>query len=198
MTIVHRTVLGAVPMSVLVLCALLRAEPTGPNSANAFVETGVSPDVAVAEAGASSPEAVAQLGGESRGRALVESSGCFDCHRLGDRGSRVGPNLSDVGGRRTPDQLRQALVAPDDEVLPENRWVRLVTRDGAAITGRLLNQDAISVQLITSSEDLKTYPKDGLREYAILDKGLMPSVQGKLTDPQVADVVSYLGSLKGN
>ncbi len=96
------------------------------------------------------------------------------------------------------DQLRQALVAPDDEVLPENRSVRLVTRDGAAVTGRLLNQDAISVQLITSSEELKTYPKDGLREYAILDKGLMPSVRGKLTDPQVADVVSYLGSLKGN
>ena len=187
MTNVHRTVLGAVPMSVLLLSALLRAEPTGMSPANALVEAGVSP-----------AEAVAQLGDESRGRALVESSGCFDCHRLGDRGSRVGPNLSDVGGRRTPDQLRQALVAPDDEVLPENRSVRLVTRDGAAITGRLLNQDAISVQLITSSEELKTYSKDGLREYAILDKGLMPSVQGKLTDPQVADVVSYLGSLKGN
>ena len=107
-----------------------------------------------------------------------------------------GPNLSDIGGRRTLEQLRQALVAPDDEVLPENRSVRLVTRDGAAVTGRLLNQDAISVQLITSSEELKTYLKDGLREYAILDKGLMPSVRGKLTDPQVADVVSYLGSLK--
>ena len=30
-------------------------------------------------------------GDESRGKALVESSGCFDCHRIDRRGSRVGP-----------------------------------------------------------------------------------------------------------
>src|SRR5438105_3969693 len=71
------------------------------------------------------------LGDASRGKALVESSGCFDCHRIGDRGSRLGPNLSDIGSRRTPVRLRQALVAPDEEVLSENRFVRFVTKDGA-------------------------------------------------------------------
>jgi putative heme-binding domain-containing protein len=172
MTNAHRTVLGAVSVSTLLLSGLVRAEG------------------AVA--------ARAQGAEESRGRALVESSACFDCHRIGDRGSRVGPNLSDVGGRRTPDQLQQALVAPDDEVLPENRSARVVTREGATITGRLLNQDAISVQLITSNEELKTFLKDGLREYAVVDKGLMPSLQGKLTGQQVADIVTYLASLKTN
>lgn len=137
------------------------------------------------------------VGDDSRGKALVESSGCFDCHRIGDRGSRLGPNLSDIGSRRTPDRLQQALVAPDEEVLPENRFVRLVTKDGGTITGKLLNQDAISVQLINPKEELKTYLRANLREYTILDKGLMPSVQGKLTDQQVADIVTYLRSLKG-
>jgi putative heme-binding domain-containing protein len=128
----------------------------------------------------------------------MESSGCFDCHRIGDRGSRLGPDLSDIGPRRTADRLRQSLVAPDEEVLGENRFVRLVTREGATITGRILNQDAISVQLINPKEELKTYMRAGLREYTIVDKGLMPSIQGKLTDQQVADIVSYLSSLKGN
>src|SRR5262245_6452333 len=77
-----------------------------------------------------------ETGDASRGRTVMESTGCFDCHRIGDRGSRVGPNLSDVGARRTPDVLRQALVAPDDEVLPENRSVRVVTRDGVTTVGR--------------------------------------------------------------
>ena len=88
-------------------------------------------------------------------------------------------------------------MAPDEEVLPENRFVRIVTKDGATITGKLLNQDAISVQLINPKEELKTYLRANLREYTILDKGLMPSVQGKLTDQQVADIVTYLRSLKG-
>jgi len=126
----------------------------------------------------------------------MESQGCFDCHRVRDRGSRLGPDLSDIGSRRTPDRLRHALVAPDEEVIPENRFVRLVTKDGVTITGRLLNQDAFSVQLITSKEELKTYVRMGLREYAIVDKGLMPSVQGKLTDQQIADIVACLASLK--
>ncbi len=136
-------------------------------------------------------------GDEARGKALVESNACFECHRIDQRGSRVGPDLSDIGMRRTPERLQQALLDPDDEVLFENRYVRFVTKDGATVTGRLLNQDALSVQLLTSKEELKTYMRAGLRDYTIVDKGLMPSVRGKLTDQQVADIVSYLSSLKG-
>jgi putative heme-binding domain-containing protein len=150
--------------------------------------------VAVVKAG---PQEESPAGDASRGKALVESSGCLDCHRIGDRGSRLGPNLSDIGSRRTAVRLQRSLVAPDEEVLFDARFARLVTKDGAIITGRLLNQDAFSVQLMTPKDELKTYLRANLREYTIVDKGLMPSVQGKLTDQQVADVVAYLGSLKG-
>jgi len=61
----------------------------------------------------------------------------------------------------------------------------------------LLNQDALSVQLLTPKEELKTYMRASLRDYTIVDKGLMPSLRGKLTDQQVADIVTYLSSLKG-
>ena len=148
----------------------------------------------------SSAGAVAQAvtGDAARGKTLMESNGCFDCHRIGGRGSRVGPDLSDIGTRRTPDRLQAALLTPDEEVLPENRYVRFVTKDGATITGRLLNQDAISVQLMNPKEELKSYLRNTIHDYTIVDKGLMPSVQGKLTDQQVADIVAYLSSLKGD
>ena len=145
---------------------------------------------------AAAPPAALPPGDAARGKALVESSGCLDCHRIGDRGMHVGPDLTDLGGRRTPERLRQALVAPDAEVLPENRFVKITTKQGASVTGRLLNQDAISVQLITPKDELKSYLKTSLREFSIVDKGMMPSTQGKLTDQQVNDVVNYLASLK--
>ena len=132
--------------------------------------------------------ALAQVSGdETRGKALVESNACFDCHRIGQRGSRVGPDLSDIGTRRTPERLQQSLLDPDEEVVFENRYVRFVTKEGATVTGRLLNQDALSVQLLTPKEELKTYMRAGLRDYTIVDKGLMPSVKGKLTDQQDAN-----------
>jgi len=143
--------------------------------------------------------AYAQVSGDgTRGKALVESNACFDCHRIDQRGSRVGPDLSDIGTRRTPERLQQALLDPDQEVLFENRYVRFVTKDGATVTGRLLNQDALSVQVMTPKEELKTYMRSGLREYAIVDKRLMPSLRDKLNDQQVADIVSYLSALKGS
>jgi putative heme-binding domain-containing protein len=137
-------------------------------------------------------------GDAGRGKALVESSGCFDCHRIDDRGSRLGPNLSSIASRRTPVRLRQALVAPDEEVVPDNRFVRIVTKDGTTVSGKLLNQDAVSVQMMNPKEELKTYLRANIRESTIIDKGLMPSVEGKLNAQQVADVVSYLSSLKGS
>jgi alcohol dehydrogenase (cytochrome c) len=137
-------------------------------------------------------------GDAASGRMLIESSTCMDCHRIGEAGSRVGPDLSDIGSRRSPALLQRAIVAPEDEVLPENRFVRVVTSDGTAIQGKLLNQDAFSIQLMTQDERLKSYPKSRLREFSIVQKGLMPSFEGTLNPSQVADIVAFLGTLKGD
>src|SRR5579862_9680021 len=95
-----------------------------------------------------------QSGDAARGKTLFESSGCLNCHRVNDKGSRTGPNLSDIGDRRTPDRLKTSIVNPDDEVLPENRYVVVTMKDGSTVRGRILNHDAISVQLIDTKENL--------------------------------------------
>jgi putative heme-binding domain-containing protein len=132
----------------------------------------------------------------ARGQSIVESHKCLDCHRIGDRGSHFGPDLSDVGGKRTPEALRRSILSPDEEVLPEHRLVRVVTREGATVVGRLLNQDAFSIQVITDHDELRSFAKSHLRQYTILTKGLMPSFARTLSADQVADLVAYLASLK--
>ncbi len=141
---------------------------------------------------------LAQGGDAAKGKELVSSSGCLNCHRIGDTGSRMGPNLSDIGDRRTPERLQRSIVTPDDEVLPENRFVSVELKDGTTVRGRLLNHDAMSVQLIDAKEQLRSFQTANIRGYTILLKGLMPSFQGKLSAQQVADIVAYLGSLKGS
>jgi putative heme-binding domain-containing protein len=133
-------------------------------------------------------------GEAARGKALYEANKCADCHRLGQSGSRVGPDLSAVGDNRTTEQLYRAIVAPDEEVAAENRSVRVVLKDGTAVVGRILNQDAFSIQMLTSAERLESYERSGLREQAIIQKGLMPSYDGKLGSQEVADIVRYLAS----
>lgn len=135
-------------------------------------------------------------GDAANGKALYQENKCADCHRVGDAGSRVGPDLSMVGQLRSPESLQLALEAPDDEVLPEHRAAKIVLKDGTTVNGRLLNQDAFSVQVLTDKEALKSYARANMREYTILDKGLMPSYKGKLTPQQIVDVVNYLATLK--
>jgi putative heme-binding domain-containing protein len=139
----------------------------------------------------------AQGGDAAKGKGLVESSGCMNCHRINDKGSRMGPNLSDIGDKRTPERLQRSIVAPDEEVLPENRFVSVVLKDGTTVRGRILNHDALSVQLIDAKEQLRSFQTSNIKGYTILEKGLMPSFSGKLSDPQISDIVAYLSSLKG-
>ena len=137
----------------------------------------------------------AQSGDVAKGKALVESSGCLSCHRIGDKGSRTGPDLSEIGDKRSADKLKTSLTDPDEEVLPENRYVTVTLKDGSTVKGRILNHDAMSVQLIDTKEDLRSFLTSNIRGYTILTKALMP--KPNLMDEQVADIVAYLSTLKG-
>jgi putative heme-binding domain-containing protein len=133
-----------------------------------------------------------------RGRTIFEGKGgCLNCHRVAGAGSRLGPELTDIGSQRRAVELKKSILDPNAEILPQNRFMRVLTKAGASVTGRLLNQDAFTIQLLDSTERLVSFPKSNLREYGFLDKSPMPSYQGKLHPEEVVDVVSYLVSLKG-
>ena len=53
-------------------------------------------------------------GDPAAGKALFEGSGgCLTCHSTENRGRGLGPDLSWIGMRRTPESLRHSLIDPD-------------------------------------------------------------------------------------
>lgn len=136
-------------------------------------------------------------GDATRGAALFSGRGaCLDCHRVAGRGSRLGPDLSLIGRQRSAAELEVSLRAPARVVRPEHRFYQVVTRRGETVSGRLLNQDAFSVQLLDRDEQLRSFDKRDLREHGFIEPG-MPSVEGELSERQIADLVAYLVSLRG-
>ena len=137
-------------------------------------------------------------GDAGRGKTVFDSKGaCARCHRVGMQGSRVAPDLSEVGAARGPASLMRSLTEPTTQMMPINRPVRIVTRDGKVISGRRLNEDTYTVQLIDDQEKLVSVTKSDLREYTILAASPMPSFKGSLSAEELNDVVAYLLSLKG-
>ena len=154
----------------------------------AFVRAGLGADANVP------PVA---LGDAARGRAIFEGDGrCLSCHRVGAAGGRSGPELTDIGAMRTPASLYRSLVDPSGGMRPINRPVRAVLRDGSVVTGRRLNEDTYTVQLVTPEGRLVSLVKADLREWSVSVTSPMPSYKDTLTAEALADLLAYLVSLK--
>jgi len=137
-------------------------------------------------------------GDASRGRAIFEGKGgCVSCHRVGRVGSRVAPNLSDIGSQRSPGSIQRSLVDPSSQMMPINRPVRLVKKDGTVVNGRRLNEDTYSIQVIDDKERLHSILKADIKEFTISKTSLMPSYKDTLNSTEIADLLGYLLSLKG-
>lgn len=140
----------------------------------------------------------AVAGDAARGQALFKGKGgCLACHRVDGKGSHLGPDLSDIGLIRPASALEQSILDPGAVVLPEHLFCRAVTREGVTITGRRLNEDPNTVQLIDTKERLISLTKSDLREYTLLQTSAMPSYRGKLSAGEVIDIVKYLTTRKG-
>lgn len=142
--------------------------------------------------------ATVKAGDALRGRSVFEGKGgCTSCHRIGTVGSRVAPNLGDIGSLRSAGSLQRSLVDPNSQMMPINRPVRIVTKDGTTIAGRRLNEDTYSVQIIDEHEKLHSLLKADVKELTISTTSPMPSYKGKLSDGELSDVLAYLLTLKG-
>ena len=170
---------------------------------------------------AQAPPVTPPPGDVVRGKAIVEGAkgNCLSCHRFGSTGSLYGPNLTTIGLPQLPQRgggggrggaatatsappaanltplLMQSIVDPNAVVSVQNRYVRLTMKDGKVVWGKLLNLDTFYVQIFDSTEKLANVSRADVREMTIASP--MPSYRDKLTAQELADVVEYLMTLKG-
>ena len=142
--------------------------------------------------------AAMKIGDPARGQTLFAGKGgCATCHRVNGAGTYTATDLSEIGLMRKPASLERALTDPAGSVIPANRSVRVVTRDGRTIRGRRLNEDYYTVQLIDEQSRLVSLIKADLRSFEVIQASSMPSYATTLTADERADVIGYLLSLKG-
>lgn len=149
-------------------------------------------------------------GNPGRGAKVYAKAGCEQCHMIHGKGHVFGPDLSDVGRRRSGSYVRHVLVDPSagvpqsysawraDVSLPENfLYVRLVTRDGQELAGVRVNEDTFSIQIRDATGAIHSLDKSELTEFhKDFGKSPMPTYAKVFTKDELDDLVAYLVSLR--
>ena len=122
---------------------------------------------------------------------------CKNCHRVGQDGAEVGPDLTTIGEKYNRAQLLESILEPSKLIDPKYVTYLAETRDGRVLSGLLAGRDEKEVVLKDAQNKVLRLPVSDVEQLVTQQQSLMPELLLRdMTAQQVADLLEYLGSLK--
>ena len=142
-------------------------------------------------------ELVRTKGDRSRGEAIYkrESLKCVSCHRIGDHGARVGPNLAAIGAASQIDYIIDSLVHPAKNVKEGYNTLVILTDDGQVMTGIPVSRSDDELVLRDAAGKEVKIPTAAIDEESA-GTSLMPAgLVDTLSREEFTDLVRFLSEL---
>ncbi|RMG35428.1 MAG: hypothetical protein D6725_12570 [Planctomycetota bacterium] len=134
-------------------------------------------------------------GDPKRGEAIFfsEKAKCSTCHRIGQRGGRIGPDLTGIGENRSPMDLLESIVFPSATIVRDYEPYAVVLADGRVLTGLIARDDGHVVTLQPAEGPPVELDRANIEAIVPQTVSLMPSGFDKqLTRQQLIDLVAFL------
>jgi putative heme-binding domain-containing protein len=139
--------------------------------------------------------ALSAFGEATRGGKVFQRE-CATCHRLGDSGHDVGPNLATIRHRRA-DEILTAILDPNREVGPNFLQFAVILDDGRALTGMIAEESAVSLTLRRAENKQDVVLRQNIEEVRGTGLSLMPEgLEKTITQQDMADLLAYLRGAK--
>ncbi|HLW66320.1 MAG TPA: PQQ-dependent sugar dehydrogenase [Gemmataceae bacterium] len=146
------------------------------------------------------PRSILSLQGDAnRGEKLFWSQAvnCGSCHKIGERGTALGPDLTALGKTRSREDLLESILEPSRRIEPKFAAYLAQTKDGRSFTGLLVQRDEKVVVLRDAQNKEITVAANNLEELKPSRTSLMPTGQiAGLTAQEAADLLEYLATRK--
>ena len=120
-----------------------------------------------------------------RGRRAFLAVGCQQCHRKGDVGTLVGPDLTQVGARFSRRDILAAIIDPSAAIDEKYQVHVVTTRDGKVHAGQLVSEDNETITLGLDAE---------LTEHQTIEKSRITSQQRSPISPMPVGLLNTLKS----
>ncbi len=144
--------------------------------------------------------ALAQSGNAERGRSVflnVEKSLCLKCHRVGDKGEAIGPELTGIGARFGRVYLVESILDPNRAVVPGFATARIELKDERVLTGVKVTETDTTLTLAdTEGKKYEVKKADIAAQRAVALSTMPEGLEKRLTEQEFVDLIAYLVSLK--
>lgn len=148
-----------------------------------------------AEVTATFQPALTLTGDAARGRAIYQGR-CLVCHRAGDEGLALGPDLITVKSKGR-EALLTAILQPHQEVAPHYIAYDVTTKDGNAYTGIVVRDDATGLTLKIMGGGEIVLPRAQVRGSRSDGLSLMPEgLEAGLKPGDMADLLTFIETIK--
>ena len=133
-----------------------------------------------------------QLRGDSkRGRAVYVKT-CASCHRRGDQGHHLGPDLATVV-QHPPEKLLANILDPNADIQPGYQVYNCLLVSGEVLSGILSGETANSLTIASANGTVRTVGRDEVEELQNLGISLMPEgLHEQLSLQDMADLLAFL------
>ncbi len=139
-------------------------------------------------------------GNPDNGRKLffdAEKSLCIKCHRMEDRGERIGPELTAVGGRFSRVYIIESILQPSRTIAPSFETVAVAMKDGRVLTGMRLSETTTTLTLGDSEGRQHEVALSEIEERRVQSVSTMPDgLEKRFTPDEFVDLISFLVSQK--
>lgn len=144
--------------------------------------------------------ALADSGNAIRGREIylnAEKAACGKCHRLGDQGTAIGPELTGAGRRFSKIHIIESILEPSRAIAPAFRNLSVQLKDGQELIGVRVAETDSTLTLGDAQGQSHTLKKEQIDGLQILDLSIMPAgLESGLTDAEFVDLVAFLAEQK--
>ncbi|HEX8198843.1 MAG TPA: HEAT repeat domain-containing protein, partial [Isosphaeraceae bacterium] len=134
---------------------------------------------------------LARRGSAERGRMVIARAKCLDCHKLGDTGQGLGPDLTTVASRFQPRDILESIVEPSKVISDQYKPVMVATADGQVYNGMPAGGDDRQFVLLLSDGTKATIAKADVEEQAESKVSVMPEgLLNGLSLQEIADLLA--------
>ena len=143
--------------------------------------------------------AAVKKGDAATGRRNFEAGkgACIACHKIGNVGNEVGPNLSKIGGIRVERELIESILFPSNSIARDYDLNSFQMSDGTSVLGLIKGRSAEGVTIVEASGQKRLLAQESIASSTQLTTSLMPAgLDAMFTEQELLDLVAFLRSLK--